>query len=65
VELDLRVLRETGALEPDHRVPLARGGANSIENILPACPRCNQRKALLTEGEFRARLEQEKRDLSP
>ncbi len=45
-----------GALEPDHRVPLARGGSNAIENILPACPRCNQRKALLTEAEFRARL---------
>ena len=47
---------EHGALEPEHRIPLARGGSNSIENILPACRRCNQRKALLTEEEFRARL---------
>ena len=45
-----------GPLEPDHRVPLARGGTNYIENILPACRRCNTRKRLLTEDEFRARL---------
>ena len=49
-----------GALQPDHRVPLARGGSNNIENILPACRRCNQRKALLTEEEFRARLAAER-----
>jgi len=45
-----------GPLEPDHRIPLARGGTNYIENILPACRRCNTRKRLLTEAEFRARL---------
>jgi 5-methylcytosine-specific restriction endonuclease McrA len=50
------------ALQPDHRVPLARGGSNDIGNILPACPRCNQRKALLTEDEFRARLAAERRE---
>jgi 5-methylcytosine-specific restriction endonuclease McrA len=48
-----------GRLEPDHRVPLARGGTNFIENILPACHRCNSRKRLLTEEEFRARLASE------
>jgi 5-methylcytosine-specific restriction endonuclease McrA len=53
------------ALEPDHRVPLARGGSNSIENILPACSRCNQRKALLTEDEFRARLAAERNPPRP
>ena len=47
---------ERGPLEPDHRIPLARGGSNSIENILPACRRCNQRKGLLSDEEFRARL---------
>jgi len=54
---------ERDALEPDHRIPLARGGSNSIENILPACRRCNQRKALLTEEEFRARLAAERGSL--
>ena len=49
-----------GPLEPDHRVPLARGGTNFIENILPACHRCNARKRLLTEDEFRARLSAER-----
>jgi 5-methylcytosine-specific restriction endonuclease McrA len=48
------------ALQPDHRVPLARGGSNAIDNILPACPSCNQRKALMSEGEFRARLAAER-----
>ncbi|MDP9276410.1 MAG: HNH endonuclease [Chloroflexota bacterium] len=51
-----------GPLEPDHRVPLARGGTNYIENILPACRRCNTRKRLLTEDEFRARLASEDRE---
>lgn len=37
-------------------MPLARGGSNSIDNILPACGRCNRRKHLMTEEEFRARL---------
>jgi len=51
---------ETGPLQPDHRVPLARGGSNAIENILPACRSCNQRKGLLSEDEFRARLARER-----
>jgi len=49
-----------GPLEQDHRVPLARGGTNWIENILPACRGCNARKHLLTEDEFRARLAAER-----
>lgn len=28
----------------DHRIPLARGGSNGIENIVIACPPCNLRK---------------------
>jgi 5-methylcytosine-specific restriction endonuclease McrA len=43
-------------LDADHRVPLSRGGANSIDNILPSCRSCNLRKHTLTEAEFRARL---------
>src|SRR2546423_769919 len=50
---------ESSPLQVDHRVPLARGGTNTIDNILPACARCNQRKALMTEEEFRARLAKE------
>jgi 5-methylcytosine-specific restriction endonuclease McrA len=47
-----------GPLHTDHRVPLAWGGTNEITNILPACARCNLRKHLMTEEEFRARLAQ-------
>jgi 5-methylcytosine-specific restriction endonuclease McrA len=43
-------------LEVDHRIPLDRGGTNWINNILPACRRCNGAKHRLTEAEFRARL---------
>lgn len=45
-----------GPLEADHRVPLARGGTNFIDNILPACRSCNGRKHKMTEEEFRRRL---------
>jgi 5-methylcytosine-specific restriction endonuclease McrA len=48
-------------LHADHRLPLERGGTNVIENILPACRRCNLRKHLMTEEEFRARLAAERR----
>lgn len=49
----------SGALHADHRTPLSRGGPNVIENILPACRRCNLRKGRLTEDEFRDRLAKE------
>ncbi len=49
-------------LEADHRVPLARGGSNTIENILPACRSCNAKKHLLTEEQFRARLAADERE---
>jgi 5-methylcytosine-specific restriction endonuclease McrA len=49
-------------LHADHRIPLARGGSNAIQNILPACARCNLRKGRLTEAEFRARLAAEDRE---
>ena len=49
-----------GPLHADHRLPLERGGSNVIANILPACARCNLRKHLMTEEEFRARLAAER-----
>jgi len=41
-----------GKLEPDHRVPLSRGGSNWISNIIPACRRCNTRKRTAPETEY-------------
>lgn len=40
----------------DHRVPLARGGSNSVANLLPACRSCNSKKHTKTEEEFREYL---------
>ena len=53
-----------GPLEADHRVPLARGGTNFIDNILPACRSCNGRKHRMTEEEFRLRLAAERAALT-
>lgn len=40
-----------GQLDPDHVVPLSRGGLNSTTNLLPACNQCNgdKRDLLLDE----------------
>lgn len=38
----------------DHLTPTARGGADTIDNIVPACIECNQRKGVMTEQEFRS-----------
>ena len=48
-------------IEIDHRIPLIRGGSNTIENILPACRNCNRRKNQKTEEEFRELLQRERR----
>lgn len=37
----------------DHVVPLARGGTNDIENLVPACSYCNQAKGILFIDEWR------------
>jgi|SRR6185503_10327642 len=50
----------TERIEADHRIPLYRGGSNEINNILPACRRCNRRKHRKTEEEFRALLQAER-----
>ena len=36
----------------DHRTPTCREGSDGIENIVPACLRCNQMKSWRTEAEF-------------
>ena len=56
---------EVGPLQVDHRVPLSRGGTNSIDNILPACRSCNGRKHAMTEAEFRALLAAEGTAITP
>lgn len=38
----------------DHKMPIARGGTNALENLAYACAECNQRKYIRTEAEFRA-----------
>jgi hypothetical protein len=35
-------------LTPDHVIPLARGGSNTIDNIQPLCLLCNKKKYLKT-----------------
>lgn len=44
----------TTQIEPDHVIPLARGGSNSITNILPSCQRCNGDKRELLIHEWAA-----------
>ncbi len=38
-------------LTPDHVIPLARGGQNTLSNIVPACGRCNLKKGARTPEE--------------
>ena len=36
----------------DHVIPQARGGRHEPRNLVPACRRCNGRKATRTAGEY-------------
>lgn len=38
---------------PDHAIPLARGGADTPENLKPSCWGCNSAKGWLTVEEYR------------
>ena len=41
-----------GQLDPDHVVPLSRGGDNSTTNLLPSCRQCNSDKRDLMLNEW-------------
>jgi len=43
-------------LSPDHVIPIARGGSNSIHNIQPLCRVCNKKKYAKT-GDYRVNFE--------
>ncbi len=38
----------SSATERDHVVPMARGGADSVDNVVPCCSRCNLSKSSKT-----------------
>ena len=40
----------------DHVIPLARGGSDTLLNLVPSCARCNQRKGAKTAEEFATML---------
>ena len=40
----------------DHLIPLARGGADSDDNYMPACSKCNHYKHTLTFDDFREQI---------
>ena len=44
-------------MQVDHIHPLRRGGADELQNMLPACRSCNHYKHTLTVDEFRKYLE--------
>jgi hypothetical protein len=37
----------------DHLLPVSRGGSDLIDNIVPCCLECNDRKGTMSEHEFR------------
>lgn len=39
-------------LQPEHKIPLSKGGSNSIDNIVPTCWTCNKLKYTLTDEEY-------------
>jgi 5-methylcytosine-specific restriction endonuclease McrA len=48
----------TSDLEPDHVVPLSKGGSNSITNVVPACRWCNgDKRDLLLEDWYTDRAD--------
>lgn len=44
-------------MQVDHVMPLRKGGADRLDNMLPACRSCNHYKSTLTLEQFRAAVE--------
>lgn len=44
-------------MQVDHVIPLRKGGADELNNMLPACGSCNHYKTTFTAEEFRKYLE--------
>lgn len=42
-----------GNLTVDHIIPKSKGGTSSLNNLLPACRKCNRQKSSMTVEEFR------------
>lgn len=36
----------------DHLLPVKRAGTNDLDNLVPACIKCNRRKYIMTGHEF-------------
>lgn len=49
-------LKNMGAMQADHKVPPALGGADTMENLLPACKSCNHYKRTFDVEGFRKYL---------
>ena len=47
-------LEKSDQLTQDHMIPIARGGAHTADNIVPACKTCNSTKRHKTPLEFLA-----------
>ena len=56
---------ETGQLEVDHIVPLARGGTNWPSNLQLLCRSCNARKGTRIEGRRNPRVDPDGNPASP
>lgn len=39
-------------ISTDHVIPVSKGGRHTIDNVVPACLRCNQRKNALSVADF-------------
>lgn len=51
--------REKPAEHRDHVMPVSRNGSDAIDNILPACARCNTRKGAILPEAWRQKLQKE------